>query len=188
MRSDRVRGQGSGLFAVFPVHVPPSQYLSLAGESGSSYQAGMRAGWGVVARPAHRVHAPLMAVAERVDAMRSMRGVRPSDVVVTAVGWGETEALQPRVALRASSSYTAGDGVGLRREWIPEPNTYDRAGLRAVVAAFLLENDPTVVSEADGRFQATRRRIEGIDGVDVDAGIAAMENYLDGQRSTGLED
>ena len=63
-----------------------------------------------------------------------------------------------------------------------------RAVLRAVVAAFLRESDPTVVSAADGRFQAARRRIEGNDGEDVDAGIAAMESYLDGQRSTGLED
>ena len=90
--------------------------------------------------------------------------------------------------MRASSSYALGDGVGLRREWIPEPNTYDRAGLRAVVGEFLRENDPTVVSEADERFQAVRRRKEGLGGVDVDAGIAAMEIYLDGQRSTGLED
>ena len=143
---------------------------------------------GVKARPALRIHAPLMAVAERVDSMRALRDVRPSDVVVTAVGWGETEALRPRVALRASSSYALGDADGLRREWIPEPNAYDRAGLRAVVGEFLRENDPTVVSEADGRFQSARRRIEGHDGVDVDAGIAAMESYLDGQRSSGLED
>jgi len=33
---------------------------------------------GVKARPALRIHAPLMAVAERVDAMRYMRGVHPS--------------------------------------------------------------------------------------------------------------
>ena len=117
---------------------------------------------GVKARPALRIHAPLMAVAERVHSMRALRDVRPSDVVVTAVGWGETEALRPRVTLHASSSYTAGDGVGLRREWIPEPNAYDRAGLRAVVGEFLRENDPTVVSEADERFQAVRRRA-GVD-------------------------
>ena len=90
--------------------------------------------------------------------------------------------------MRASSSYALGDADGLRREWIPEPNAYDRAGSRAVVAEFLRENDPTVVSEADGRFQSARRRIQGHEGVDVYAGIAAMEIYLDGQRSSGLED
>jgi hypothetical protein len=36
-----VLGQWSGLSAVFPVHVPPSQYLSLAGESGSSHHLGI---------------------------------------------------------------------------------------------------------------------------------------------------
>jgi len=134
---------------------------------------------GVKARPALRVHAPLMAVAERVDQMRAMRGVRPRDVVVTAVGWDEVDTLRPRVALRASSSYTRRDADGQRLEWTPEPNPYDRAGLRAVIAEFLRENDPTVVSEAEGLLQAARRRREGQDGVDVDAGIAAIENYLD---------
>lgn len=129
-----------------------------------------------------RVDTPLVHVAQQIQKLRQPPNAVPQPVlVVTSIGWQDTELLLPRMRLRAWSSYAAWKDdaayLGPSCDWWQEPHSVERAGVTAVARAFRTMNDPGVIAAAEHRLAVAHEAAAATAGVDVHGGIVDLERY-----------
>jgi hypothetical protein len=130
-------------------------------------------------RRALRINTPLRVVAELI-CMAEHTVVEDGfpDFLIAAVGWRETKPLT-QADLRYHYSLRGDDVDELA--WVFEYHDYNPAGVRAVRAAYRSVNSKEARDAVKIVWDRARAASDENGGIDVHAGIAQLERYLDGQ-------
>jgi hypothetical protein len=131
-------------------------------------------------RRALRLNTPLRSVAALVHWAEATLGQEGyPEFFVAAIGWRDTEALT-RASLRHYVAFAPEVPRDSPFEWGWSPEDVDSSGVRAARKVFVSVNTKKARDEAMLLWEQARAASAETDGVDVHAGIADLEIYLDG--------
>jgi hypothetical protein len=131
-------------------------------------------------RRALRLNAPLRNVAALIHWAEATPGEEGyPEFFVAAIGWRETESLT-RASLRHYVAFAPEVPGDSPFEWGWMSEDVDSSGVRAARKVFVSVNTKEARDEAMLLWEQARAARAETDGVDVHAGIADLEIYLDG--------
>lgn len=132
-------------------------------------------------RRALKINAPLRNIAGLVHWAEHTPGPEGfPEFHIAAIGWRETDRLTQAMP-RHYSTCAADDLEDSTFEWAQEYEDVSFEGVRAVRKAFRTVNSKECRDEAKRAWDLARAASDENDGIDVHAGIAQLERYLDDQ-------